>query len=48
MQLFEKANKLYQQALQEYEKPPLDEAIKDELDDFVAKRISEGGVKTDF
>ena len=43
-----KANVLYQQALREYEKPPLDEAIKDELDDFVARRISEGGVKTDF
>ncbi len=44
----EKANALYQQALLEYEKPPLDEAIKDELDDFVARRISEGGVKTDY
>ncbi len=43
-----KANILYQQALREYEKPPLDAAIKDELDGFVARRISEGGVKTDF
>ncbi len=47
-QAHEKANTLYQQALQEYEKPALDESIKDELDDFVARRISEGGVKTDF
>ena len=44
----EKANALYQQALLEYEKPALDEAIKDELDDFVARRVSEGGVKTDY
>lgn len=45
---FEKANKVYQQALEEYQPPPLDQAISDELDDFVAKRTAEGGVKTDF
>ncbi len=45
---FEKANKVYQQALNEYESPPLDAAISDEIDDFVGRRISEGGVKTDF
>jgi len=44
----EKANAIYQQALREYEKPALDEAIKEELDDFVARRVSEGGVKTDY
>lgn len=44
----QKANQLYKQALDEYEAPPLDPAIKDELDAFVAKRTEEGGVKTDF
>ena len=45
---FEKANKVYQQALEEYQPPLLDLTISDELDDFVARRTAEGGVKTDF
>ncbi len=44
----QKANSVYQQALAEYEEPPLSSAIKEELDEFVAKRAEEGGVKTDY
>jgi len=47
-QAAEKANALYLQALQEYEKPLLDAAIKDELDDFVARCTAEGGDKNRF
>jgi trimethylamine--corrinoid protein Co-methyltransferase len=43
-----KANRLVKAFLAEYEPPPIDEAIRDELDDFVARRTSEGGVETDF
>lgn len=45
---YEHAHKLYKQILQNYEPPPLDAAIRDELNDFVARRKSEGGVATDF
>ena len=44
----QKANQVYKQALIEYQQPELDVAIKDELDDFVQRRVGEGGVKTDF
>jgi len=44
----QKANQVYKQALNEYQQPELDIAIKDELDDFVQRRVAEGGVKTDF
>ncbi|MBT3726015.1 MAG: methyltransferase, partial [Gammaproteobacteria bacterium] len=47
-QAVDKANKVYRQVLEDYQPPPLDEAIKEELDEFVDKRIAEGGVKTDF
>ena len=43
-----KANALWKQALAEYEQPPMDPAILEEMDAFVAKRIAEGGEKTDF
>ena len=44
----QKANQLYKQVLTEYEAPPLDEAIAEELASFVARRKQEGGVATDF
>ncbi|PCJ85298.1 MAG: methyltransferase [Hyphomicrobiales bacterium] len=44
----QKANKVFKQVLADYERPPLDPAIEEELDAFVAKRIEEGGVPTDF
>ncbi|MEO0329006.1 MAG: trimethylamine methyltransferase family protein [Pseudomonadota bacterium] len=44
----ERANKLYKQILEEFEAPPMDQAIHDELKAFVAKRTEEGGAPTDF
>ncbi len=44
----ERANKLYKQILAEFEAPPMDEAIREELEAFVAKRKEEGGAPTDF
>lgn len=47
-QAIDKANQVYRQALEDYQPPPLDEAIREELNEFVDKRIAEGGVKTDY
>ncbi len=47
-QAVEHANKLYKRLLAEYEEPPIDPAIRDELNEFVDRRIAEGGVTTDF
>jgi len=44
----EKAAELARSLLDEYEPPPLDDAIRAELDDFVARRVAEGGVATDY
>tara|TARA_B100001123_G_scaffold360485_2_gene416502 strand:- start:1236 stop:1631 length:396 start_codon:yes stop_codon:yes gene_type:complete len=44
----ERANKLWKQILEEYQAPPLDEAIREELEAFVARRKEEGGAPTDF
>lgn len=44
----QKANKVYKQLLNEYEQPALDAARREELDAFVAKRVEQGGVATDF
>ena len=44
----ERAEKAAEQILDEYQAPPLDEAILEELDAFVAKRVEEGGAPTDF
>jgi trimethylamine--corrinoid protein Co-methyltransferase len=43
-----KANALWKQALGEYREPWLDPAALEQIDAFVARRISEGGEKTDF
>ncbi|NKC11828.1 MAG: methyltransferase [Gammaproteobacteria bacterium] len=43
-----RANTLYKQILREFEPPPMDEAIREELAAFVAKRREEGGAPTDF
>lgn len=45
---YEHAHRLYKQILQDYEPPALEEAIREELEDFVARRKREGGVATDF
>jgi trimethylamine--corrinoid protein Co-methyltransferase len=44
----EKANAVWKKALAEYTEPPMDSAIADELEDFVARRIREGGEPVDF
>ena len=43
-----RANTLYKQALTEYQAPEMDVAVRDGLDDFVNRRLAEGGVPTDF
>ena len=45
---WQKANKVYKQALEEYVEPTLDVARREELDAFVSRRIKEGGAPTDF
>jgi trimethylamine--corrinoid protein Co-methyltransferase len=44
----ERANKTWKRILEEFEPPPLDQAILEELDAFVEKRKQEGGAPTDF
>ena len=43
-----RANQVYRQALADYEVPPLEASVREELDEFVARRIREGGAPTDF
>ncbi len=42
------ANRVYKEVIASYEAPPLDPAIREELEAFVAKRKEEGGAPTDF
>ncbi len=44
----QKANLLVKQFLAEYEEPPIDDAVKAELTDFVARRTADGGVPVDY
>ncbi|HBM12399.1 MAG TPA: methyltransferase [Rhodospirillaceae bacterium] len=44
----ERAHTLYKEILAEYTPPPIDLAIKEELEAFVARRKEEGGAPTDF
>ena len=44
----EKANRVWKERLASYEEPPMDPVIREELDDFVNRRIAEGGAPTDF
>jgi trimethylamine--corrinoid protein Co-methyltransferase len=39
-----RANRIWKQALEEYSAPPLDDGIRTELAEFVARRVAEGGV----
>jgi trimethylamine--corrinoid protein Co-methyltransferase len=43
-----KASQVWKRALAEYREPPLDPAIREELDAFVERRKREGGAPTDF
>ena len=44
----QKANRVWKERLATYQEPPMDAAVAEELNDFVARRKSEGGVATDF
>ena len=44
----ERAHHLFKQIINEFEAPPMDEAIREELEEFVARRKAEGGAPTDF
>ncbi len=44
----ERAHRLYKEILAEFQAPPMDPAIREELTDFVARRKAEGGAPTDF
>ena len=44
----ERAHKIYKEIINEFEPPPIDIAIKEELEEFVSKRKLEGGAPTDF
>ncbi len=44
----ERANSKWKQILKEFKAPPMDEAIREELEAFVALRKEQGGAPTDF
>lgn len=44
----EKANRLWKETLARYEPPPIDPAIAEEIDAYVARRVAEGGAPTDY
>lgn len=44
----QKANRVYQERLAQYEPPPMEPSRVEELNAFVDQRIKSGGVKTDF
>jgi len=44
----QRAHQTYKDILSNYEEPPMDDDIRQELAEFVAKRKSEGGAPTDF
>jgi trimethylamine--corrinoid protein Co-methyltransferase len=44
----ERAHKIYKEIIANFTPPPIDEAIREELAEFVIRRKSEGGAPTDF
>jgi trimethylamine--corrinoid protein Co-methyltransferase len=44
----DKTKQLVGKFLDAYEEPTMDPAIREELDAFVARRVAEGGVATDY
>ncbi len=44
----QRAEKLARQLIDAHEEPPMDSARRAELDDFVERRVAEGGVETDY
>ena len=43
----QRANPIWKQVLADFEPPPMDDAVRAELDDFVARRTAEGGAAPD-
>jgi trimethylamine---corrinoid protein Co-methyltransferase len=43
-----RAHRIYREIVESFEPPPMDEAIREELAEFVARRKREGGAPTDF
>ena len=41
-------NSVFKSIINEFEEPPMEAGIRDELADFVARRKAEGGAPTDF
>ena len=48
MRIEERANTVMKSILAECTPPPIDQAIDDELKDFMDRRKAEGGAPTDF
>jgi trimethylamine--corrinoid protein Co-methyltransferase len=44
----ERAHGIFKDIIENFEEPPMDDAIREELAAFVAKRKEEGGAPTDF
>ncbi len=44
----QRAHQIFQNIIESFEAPPLDPAIREELEAFVARRKAEGGAPTDF
>jgi trimethylamine---corrinoid protein Co-methyltransferase len=44
----ERAHHMFKEIVANFEEPPMDEAIREELAEFVARRKAEGGAPTDF
>ena len=44
----ERAHGVFKRMIAEFEPPPMDEAVREELEAFVARRRAEGGAPTDF
>jgi trimethylamine--corrinoid protein Co-methyltransferase len=44
----ERANRIWKAIVESFEAPPLDVAIREELEAFVVRRKAEGGAPTDF
>ncbi|AZQ67065.1 methyltransferase [Silicimonas algicola] len=44
----ERAHRLFRRIVEEFEEPPMDVAIREELAEFVARRKAEGGAPTDY
>jgi trimethylamine--corrinoid protein Co-methyltransferase len=44
----ERAHRIYKEIVAGFEPPPMDDAVREELGDFVARRKAEGGAPTDF